>query len=424
MTRRYILTDHVFTVPLDHDDPHGETIEVFAREVADPAHAHEGQPWLVYLQGGPGSKAPRPGSGSPAWLEHATRTHRVLLLDQRGTGRSTPVTPRAAARLGTGHDLARHLSLHRADSIVRDAELIRQRMLGGRRWSTLGQSFGGFITLTYLSQAPEALEACYITGGLPGLDSTADYVYRCTYPRVAAKNAEYYERYPDDANIVRQLADLLDTTVVCLPDGDQLTVGRLRALGLLLGMGHGFERLHWMLEEAFIRPGELSEAFLLNVLSHTCFADNPLYTTLQEACYGQGSAPTRWAAKRIAAEYPAFDSAADPLLFTGEMVYPWMFREVRALRPFAEAADILARSPWPALYDPARLAENQVPLAAIVYHDDMYVPADISLRTAERLGTCRVWVTNEWEHDGLSTSGATVLARLMDMAADYVLNGG
>ena len=32
-----VLTDHVFMVPLDHERPDGEQIEVFAREVAPAA---------------------------------------------------------------------------------------------------------------------------------------------------------------------------------------------------------------------------------------------------------------------------------------------------------------------------------------------------------------------------------------------------
>lgn len=48
------VTDHLFTVPLDHTDPGGATIEVFARALADPARAADRLPWLLYLQGGPG----------------------------------------------------------------------------------------------------------------------------------------------------------------------------------------------------------------------------------------------------------------------------------------------------------------------------------------------------------------------------------
>src|SRR5262249_58841109 len=118
------------------------------------------------LQGGPGGKSPRPGAAGGDWLPHATRTHRVLLLDQRGTGRSTPLTSRTVAGRSDA-DIAAYLRLMRADSIVRDAEVLRERVAGGRTWETLGQSYGGWVTTTYLSQAPEGLDACYVTGGVP-----------------------------------------------------------------------------------------------------------------------------------------------------------------------------------------------------------------------------------------------------------------
>jgi hypothetical protein len=98
-----------------------------------------------------------------------------------------------------------------------------------------------------------------------------------------------------------------------------------------------------------------------------------------------------------------------------------MFEETAGLRPFGEAVRLLAeRTDWPDLYDPARLAANRVPVAAAVYHDDMYVDAGLSLRTARSVGSLKAWVTNEWEHDGLTASGDRVLARLMDLAAGRV----
>ncbi|MFB7510351.1 proline iminopeptidase, partial [Streptomyces broussonetiae] len=63
------------------------------------------------------------------------------------------------------------------------------------------------------------------------------------------------------------------------------------------------------------------------------------------------------------------------------------------------------------------LATNQVPLAAAIYHDDMYVDAELSLRTLREVGSARAWVTNEWEHDGVNASGDVVLSRLMAMTA-------
>ncbi|MEU8925714.1 alpha/beta fold hydrolase [Kitasatospora sp. NPDC048545] len=411
------VTDHVFTVPLDHAEAGRATIDIFAREVADPARGDEQLPWLLYLQGGPGGKSPRPLNAG-GWLDHALKTHRVLLLDQRGTGCSTPVTARSAAGFGSPRQLADHLALHGADSIVADAELIRRRLCGDEPWETLGQSYGGFVTLSYLSFAPEGLRACYITGGLPGLDATADDVYAATYPRVRDKVVAHYLRHPGDPLTLRRLADHLHHRAVRLPDGDRLTARRLRTLGLMLGMGDGSARLHWLLDESLDPAGEPTAAFLQQVMQLTAFTDNPLFAVLQESIYGRPGACTGWAAERALAAHPAFAEDADPLLLTGEMIYPWMFREISGLRPFADAADLLAaRTDWATLYDPARLAANRVPVAAAVYHDDMYVDADLSLRTARSIGGLRAWITNEWEHDGVTASNGRVLARLMALAS-------
>ena len=64
---------------------------MFARELADPEGRE--RPFLVYLQGGPGFEAPRPTRlpNGPGWVDRALKDFRVLMLDQRGTGRSTPV---------------------------------------------------------------------------------------------------------------------------------------------------------------------------------------------------------------------------------------------------------------------------------------------------------------------------------------------
>ena len=414
-----VFTDHVVEVPLDHGDPDGARIEVFAREVVAADREHEDLPWLLFLQGGPGGKSPRPGGAGAGWLAQATRTHRVLLLDQRGTGRSTPLTGRTVAGLSDA-EIASHLRLFRADSIVRDAEVLRERVAGGRTWETLGQSYGGFVTMVYLSLAPEGLDACYVTGGLPGLSATADDVYARTYPRVAGKNAAFYARYPDDAALVRRIADHLDRSEVLLPDGDRLTTRRLRLLGNAFGMSDGYERVHWLLEEAW-HGDALSDLFLYSVEGLTAFVEGPLFA-LQEYCYGQpGSGASAWAAERAMAQLPEFAEDHAPLLFTGEMFYSWMFDEIRALRPFKGAAALLAAyDSWGPLYDLDRLASNQVPVVAAVYHDDMYVDAELQLDTARRVANVRTWVTNEHEHDGLRVSGPAVLGRLMDMRAGRV----
>jgi pimeloyl-ACP methyl ester carboxylesterase len=408
------FADHAVTVPLDHANPGGETIEVFAREVMAADKTGEDLPWLIFLQGGPGGKSPRP-IRAEGWIGRAVKTHRVLLLDQRGTGRSTPLTARTVGGR-SAEELAGHLKLFRADSIVADAEILRERVAGGARWDTLGQSYGGFCTLAYLSAAPHGLRTCYVTGGLAGLTATADEVYARTYPRVAAKNAEFYRAFPDDVAAVRRIADHLAGTDVRLPDGDRLTVERFRFLGNTFGMSHGYAELHWLLDEAW-HGEKLSATLLYEVMAATGFIDQPLFA-LQEYCYGQANGATAWAAARAMESRPEFAADANPLLFTGEMMYPWMFEQIAALRPFAGAADILAATTdWPTLYDLARLASNEVPVLAAVYADDMYVDAGLSLATAAAVGNVRTWVTNEHEHDGLRTSGDEILSHLMDMAA-------
>ncbi len=422
-----VLTDHHFTVPLDHADPGGETIELYAREAVASGKAGQDLPWLVYLTGGPGFGANR-FVGRQSWLDRALKEYRVLLLDQRGTGRSTPATRQTLPLRGGPAAQADYLTHFRADSIVRDCEAIRPRLTGGAPWTVLGQSYGGFCTVTYLSLAPEGVHTALITGGLPALHAHADDVYRAAYPRIERKVAAHYDRYPQDVRRARRIAEHLLAHDVVLPNGYRFTVEAFQSLGHMLGTGEGSHRLHLLLEDAFVRTPsgpELSDAFQEQAQTLLSYAAHPLYALVHESIYGQDARPTAWAAERVRAEFPQFDAAKalagdGPVLFTGETVHPWMFETDPALRPLRETAGLLAaRTDWRPLYDPARLAANEVPVAAAVYHDDMYVDATHSLRTAAAVRGLRPWVTNEYEHDGLRTA-PRVLDRLLSLVRDEV----
>jgi hypothetical protein len=131
---------------------------------------------------------------------------------------------------------------------------------------------------------------------------------------------------------------------------------------------------------------------------------------LHEACYADGGR-TRWSARRtLPAEFEA------PELFTGEHVLPDVFDEDGALAPYREVAHELAERDWPRLYDTARLRANEVPAAALVYADDVYVERAFSEDTAHMIRGLRPWLTNEYEHDGLRLDGGRILGRLMDLA--------
>jgi pimeloyl-ACP methyl ester carboxylesterase len=414
-----VVTDRTFSVPLDHDRPGGAQIEIFAREVVATGSATADLPWLVFLQGGPGFGAQRP-VGREAWLDRALRDFRVLLLDQRGTGMSTPANRLTLKSLGDASAQAAYLAHFRADAIVADAELIRRQLTGGAPWSVLGQSFGGFCTVSYLSLAPGGIRQAFITGGLPGLTATADDVYRLTYRKVAANVRAHYRRYPQDVEQARMVARALAAAPVVLPDGSQLTVERFQAVGQMLGSSTGSHRLHYLLEAPFA-GNELNDDFLHRLQQYLTFAAGPLYAALHEACYAQGGA-TNWSAQRIRAEFGEFDpgpaiDGAEPLMFTGEMIYPWLFEHDPVLRPLADAAGLLAqKSDWPRLYDPSQLSRTDVPVSAAIYFDDMYVPCELSVPTAEAISGLRRWVTNEYEHDGLRVSNGGVLDRLIALA--------
>jgi pimeloyl-ACP methyl ester carboxylesterase len=414
-----VLTDHEFTVPLDHARPDGEQITVFAREVIAPGKEDADLPWLVFLQGGPGFGGPRP-DGKDGWLKRALEAYRVLLLDQRGTGRSTPVLPQTLARFATPQAQADYLKHFRADGSVQDAEWVRRALLGeDGRWSALGQSYGGFCLLHYLSVAPGGLREAIFTGGLAPLDRPPDDVYRATYRRVIEKNRRYYERYPGDAQRARDVADHLAAHDVRLPGGDRLSPRRFQQLGIAFGASDGFEKVHYLLEDAFVRGAagpELSYTFLRGFENAFSFQTNPIFAVLHESIYCQEEA-SNWAAGRVRAEYPEFELSPDrPVFFTGEMVYPWMFDEYRHLRRLKEAAEILAAyDGWPRLYDVAALRANTVPCVAAVYYDDMYVERTFSEETARDVQGIRLWVTSEYEHDGLRSYGEQVLGRLLDM---------
>jgi pimeloyl-ACP methyl ester carboxylesterase len=399
------LTEREYLVPLDHAMPDGPTIVVFAREVAAPDGAD--RPYLVFLQGGPGFEATRPTSPPSGWQKRALQEYRLLLLDQRGTGRSTPVGPEIPG--STPQEQAAYLTHFRADSIVRDAELIRQE-LSVDRWTLLGQSFGGFTSLTYLSIAPDGLREALITGGLSPVGRPPDDVYGATYKRLIERNEAYFRRYPDDRAKVAEILGRLDAEEVVLPSGDRLTARRFRQLGMWLGDHGGWEFIHHIVELSLGSPGFLYDADMGAVR----WGRNPIYATLHESSYADGY-PTRWSSARL---LPA--EVEEHGYLTAEHVFPWMWEDYAGLRPHREAADILAEHPWPKLYDADRLRQNEVPVAATIYVDDLYVDREFALETADLVRGLRRWTTDEYPHSGLRADGERVVGRLIDMVKGRV----
>ena len=110
----------------------------------------------VVLHGGPGSGC------SPWWAGFFNPVrYRVVLLDQRGAGRSSPST----------QDPATDLSVNTTTHLVADLERLRDH-LGVDRWLLLGGSWGSTLGLTYAVTHPERVRAVVL--GAVTLTRTAD----------------------------------------------------------------------------------------------------------------------------------------------------------------------------------------------------------------------------------------------------------
>lgn len=402
------VDEHTITVPLVWGEPRdARTLQVTASVVTREGGEH--LPYLVYLQGGPGFEAPIPFHSpvGPHWLDAALQHYRVVMLDQRGTGRSTPVGDHDLSR---GADaIVEHLTHLRADAIVRDCEAMREH-LGAAKWSVLGQSFGGFTTLAYLSTDAVSLDTVYFTGGVSAVGRHPDEVYSLTYDKMRAASLAYYRRFPEHRDRMRRLVDQADAGRLELTTGEIVSVSRLRSLGMLLGTNEGWQTL-WSL----VQQDAGTNAFrhdLANALPFS--ARNPLYYVIHESSYADGQA-TRWSAERVEPD----DFLADPTLLTAEHVRREWLDTVPELAPWREAALAIAEVEWPKLYDANALAASGVRGAAAVYVNDIYVPLEFSLETARLLPGVTPWVTSEYEHNGLRAG--EVLPRLIDLAHDRLL---
>lgn len=429
------MTEHRFDVPKDYSKPDGGTIRLFGRSVCkheafpiQPKSSSE-LPWLLYLQGGPGFGC-RPPQQTAMTEFLLDKGYQVLYLDQRGTGLSSPITASTLQMRGYSDVQHRYMKLYRADNIVRDCEAVRKALLADlpaekQKWSILGQSFGGFCSLTYLSFFPNGLKEVFLFGGLAPIRSSPDEVYRRLYKKVINANERYYAKYPEDVErvqaILRYLARFGDGKIK-LPSEGSLTRRRFLQLGIKLGSHGGADALH----NIVLRASQDIEAFghltrpSLGEIDCLGYDEALIYSLLHEPLYCQHEAP-KWSADRLKAEFEEFDAdrKTGPVYFTGEMIYRWMFEDYAELRKVADVADLLAAdADWPELYDEEQLAKNDVPVYAASYEEDMYVDQELALQTAAKVRSCKVFRTNVMLHDTIRAKAEEVLRQVFALKED------
>jgi proline iminopeptidase len=150
----------------------------------------EGRPAVV-LHGGP-------GSGCKPWHRRLfdPRSYSVVLLDQRGCGRSTP----HASALET--DLASNTTA----SQIADLELLR-RHLDIDRWLVCGGSWGSTLALAYSEAYVEHVSALLLHGVTTGRHSEFDWVFR---GGVSILFPEQWERLRGELPVADRDGDILD----------------------------------------------------------------------------------------------------------------------------------------------------------------------------------------------------------------------
>ncbi|KOG75779.1 MULTISPECIES: prolyl aminopeptidase [Streptomyces] len=136
--------------------------------VGDGNHIHwetcgnpDGKPALV-LHGGPGS-----GCTPYARRLFDPAAYRIVLLDQRGSGRSTPHA--------SHHDT--DMGVNTTAHLLADLELLR-RHLGIERWLVWGVSWGSVLALRYAQTHPGVVSELVLTGVATGSDAEVELLTR------------------------------------------------------------------------------------------------------------------------------------------------------------------------------------------------------------------------------------------------------
>lgn len=446
------ITELFFKVPLDYTNPDAGDIILFARRavkndvpIVSPdetdIQSQNTRPYMVYLEGGPGFGNREPQE-HPLTRPALSRGYQILLLDHRGTGLSTPVSADMLGTLSGGADAQfEYLKLMRQDNTVRDCEAVRKCLTQGWpehkvKWSIFGQSYGGFVSMSYLSMHPEGLREVFLTGGLAPVGKNADEVYQAVFPRIVQRNEGYYKKFPEDVANVRQIAEFIESKGgrIPLPSGGHLTVPRLLTIGIGFGGHGGFDTVHsviFHLKTSLDQYGFLTRASVAPLEVFTPFDTNIIYAILHEAIYCDGPGyASNWASQRVGETHPDFPWLTQgssvkehdkPLYFSGENIFPFHFATYPELVALKDVAEKLAAfKNWPALYSQEQLNKNEVPVYAASYVDDMYVDANFARETAKIVKGTKVFETDVMYHTALRAKSEEVIRQLFSLRDDVL----
>jgi pimeloyl-ACP methyl ester carboxylesterase len=176
----------MFSVPEDHNNAkNGKTLNIHVAVIPSLARRAEPDP-IYFFAGGPGQAASDLGRIVGALGE--LRKHRdVVLVDQRGTGKSKTLSceantepkadPLIQALSALDADIERdrlrclatlkgNPAVHRTDDYIDDVEAVR-KALGHSKINVWGGSYGSRVGLRYMKRFPDSIRSAVLDGVAP-----------------------------------------------------------------------------------------------------------------------------------------------------------------------------------------------------------------------------------------------------------------
>lgn len=228
------------TVPENPAQPAGRQLQIFVARI--PALSRQASPEpLFILAGGPGLAATTFYAGTAPVFARIRRHHDLIIVDQRGTGRSHPLlcqfdeqqiwdagedeTARVMrdcrAQLATDHDLAQYTT----SVAVRDLDLVRAA-LGYSQISLYGSSYGTRVAQHYARRFPAHTRALILDGVVPptrilgpSTPLDAERALEQVFER-CRNDAGCRQQFGDPAQDYRQLRDKLARAAVMVSLND------------------------------------------------------------------------------------------------------------------------------------------------------------------------------------------------------------
>ncbi|MEZ5558231.1 MAG: alpha/beta hydrolase [Pseudomonadales bacterium] len=166
-------------VPENPDDPSGRTLELFVARVRALSPDARADP-LTIINGGPGASSVSLYVDLEGAFRDVLRRRDIVLVDQRGTGRSNPLDCAAleaasqeyapdrirAATRECLAGLAADPRFYTTSIAVQDLDRVR-RALGYATWNLYGVSYGTRVAQHYLRRYPDAVRTLTIDGVVP-----------------------------------------------------------------------------------------------------------------------------------------------------------------------------------------------------------------------------------------------------------------